>query len=56
MMNDRDFWYLGALIGMLSLASILHSKVLGKMIDDVRDLRTDIDWLKDNTVATEART
>jgi hypothetical protein len=31
--------------------------VLGKMIDDTRDLRADVNWLKDNTVAheTEAR-
>jgi hypothetical protein len=51
-MEDRDFWYLAALIGALSLASILHSKVLSRMIDDTRDLRADVNWLKDNTVAT----
>jgi hypothetical protein len=56
-MDERDFWALAAMVGVLAAISIMHSKVLGKMIDDTRDLRADVNWLKDNTVAheTEAR-
>jgi hypothetical protein len=56
-MDNRDWWMLYGLIVGLSLCSILHSRVIGKMIDDMRDLRADVNWLKDNTIAheTEAR-
>jgi hypothetical protein len=56
-MDNRDWWMLYGLIAGLSLCSILHSRVISKMIDDMRDLRADVNWLKDNTIAheTEAR-
>lgn len=56
-MDDRDAW--GIFLCLLALAgvSVLHSRLIAVQADTVAEVRADVDWLKDNTVAheTEAR-
>lgn len=55
-MADREFYFVaGAILGLCGL-HMLHTWMIGRQTDAIGDLRTDVDWLKDNTVATEART
>ena len=55
-MSDHDFyWVAGCVIALCGL-SVLHTWMIGRHTDTITGLREDVNWLKDNTVATEART
>jgi hypothetical protein len=56
-MDDRDFYGIAALIGMLALLGILQSKILNRHETRIAGLAADVEFLKDHTVAreTEAR-
>ena len=56
-MDERDFWLLLACLTGLTAITALHSKMIGMIAGHQADLRSDVNWLKDNTVAheTEAR-
>lgn len=55
-MDERDFWgIVGCVLG-LTLVSLLHARLIAILADDARDLRADVSWLKDNTVAHETET
>jgi hypothetical protein len=57
MMEDRDFWMLYACFAGVGVCVLLHGKLISMIADQVTDLRTDVEFLKDHTVAreTEAR-
>jgi hypothetical protein len=51
-MNDHDFyWVAGCVIALCGL-SVLHTWMIGRHTDTITGLREDVNWLKDNTVAT----
>jgi hypothetical protein len=54
-MDDRDYFFVLWCVAGLTVLSLLHSWIDRKELDLIIDLRTDVDWLKDNTVAIEAR-
>ena len=54
-MKDDEFLFFAAAILALCGLHMLHTWMIGKQMDAVTDLRADVNWLKDNTVATEAR-
>jgi hypothetical protein len=56
-MDERDFWGIVCCILGLTAVSLLHARLIAIMADDAAELRADVGWLKDNTVAheTEAR-
>ena len=52
-MSDRDFyWVAGCVIALCGL-HMLHTWMIGKQLDLIVDLRADVDWLKENTVAND---
>jgi hypothetical protein len=56
-MDERDFWgIVGCILG-LTAVGLLHARLIAILADDAAELRADVSWLKDNTVAheTEAR-
>lgn len=55
-MEDREFLFFAGCVIALSGLHMLHTWMIGKQLDLIADLRSDVDWLKDNTVATEAST
>jgi hypothetical protein len=55
-MDERDFWgIVGCVLG-LTAVTLLYARLIAILADDARNLRADIDWLKDNTVAHETET
>jgi hypothetical protein len=51
-MEDREFLFLCcAILGLCGL-SMLHSRIERMELDLITGLREDVNWLKDNTVAT----
>ena len=55
-MEDRDFYGIAVLIGMLAMLGILQSKILKRHEEKITGLRDDVDFLKLVARETEART
>jgi hypothetical protein len=56
-MDDRDFYGLALILGMLAALGILQSRILQRHDTRIDGLAADVEFLKDHTVAreTEAR-
>jgi hypothetical protein len=52
--KDEELVYFTFAVIALCGLSILHSWMIGRILDHASDLRADVDWLKDNTVANDA--
>lgn len=55
-MEDREFIFFACCVIGLAGLHMLHTWMIGQHTDTIISLREDVNWLKDNTVATEART
>jgi hypothetical protein len=55
--EDRDYYELAAMICALAVIGMLHAKLIARNERQIADVRTDVEFLKDHTVAreTEAR-
>jgi hypothetical protein len=51
--KDEELAYFTFAVIALCGLSILHSWMIGRIIDHASDLRADVDWLKENTVAND---
>jgi hypothetical protein len=52
MMEESDYWWLWGTVLVITIHLALHSKMLHTLFDHQVQLREDVNWLKDNTVAT----
>ena len=51
--DDDPFVFVAvAILGLCGL-HLLHTWMIGKQLDLIVDLRADVDWLKENTVAND---
>jgi hypothetical protein len=55
-MEDREFIFFAGAVIVLAGMHMLHTWMISRTVDVVADLQADVRYLKDNTVATEART
>jgi hypothetical protein len=57
MMSERDYYWLSAGIFALALCGLIDAYRIRRHETEISDLRTDVEFLKDHTVAreTEAR-
>jgi hypothetical protein len=55
--DDREFYSLTAILALLAVIGILQSKIIRRHEETIADLRCDVEFLKDHTIAreTEAR-
>lgn len=54
-MDERESWLLLGIVGLLAVASILHSRWLGTVSDAVIEHRNDIEFLKSALRAMDER-
>jgi len=57
MMTERDYYWLSAAVLILALCGAVDSHRINRLRQQEAELRTDVEFLKDHTVAreTEAR-
>lgn len=48
-MDERDFYWLAAIIGALGLVSIMHSRLIGQLYRDHMKVAADVVFLMDHT-------
>jgi hypothetical protein len=57
MMDDRDYYWLSGAIFILALLGAIDARRISRLLRQEAELRADVEFLKDHTVAreTEAR-